>query len=149
MKPVRDLIELLNPFKELLTIVVFLIGAGYAAITYFATADQLAQAQIALEQKLDEQLIANKAAMEEIKCLNSHNRGLLQVQIEEVGLRAILEKNVQQTEHFKQMKTSAARVELANLDATRISHIERMTILSNKRTEIISALQNGSCSPQT
>ena len=45
MQVINRLIEVLKPFRDLIVIVVALASAGYGAITYFATADQLATAR--------------------------------------------------------------------------------------------------------
>ena len=149
MKILTKIIEVLKPFKDILTIVIALGTAAYAAVSYFATADQLARTQASLARKLDSQMMQNRASMEEITCLNQHNRALLQVQIEEVGLRAILDKNVERSERFKLMDSEAARIEFAGLQASMTTHIERMSLLANKRADILAALQIGACSANT
>ena len=49
MNVILKVIGALKPFKELITIVVFLIGSAYAAMTHFATAQQLSDARASLE----------------------------------------------------------------------------------------------------
>ena len=85
MKPLNKLIAFLKPFKELIAIVIFLAGVGYAAFTHFATAAQLADARTAIEGKLANQKLATSTSLTELKCLNTYNRDLLRAQIEEIA----------------------------------------------------------------
>lgn len=149
MQGLRNLVEFLKPFKELVAIMVFLAGMGYAAFAYFATAQQLLDARAALEGRLERLQVTNKASLTEIKCLNELNRDLLRVQIEELSLRAVLQTNLEKAAKFKLMEGEIARVELANLEANRGEHIGRLTALTVRRNEILKALQDGQCSPQT
>lgn len=149
MNFMKKLIAFLNPIKELIVLVVFLAGAAYTAFTYFATAEQVAKSQKALEDKLAQMQIANQAAMEELRCRNALNRDLLAVQIQEVSLRTLLEQNLQKTEQAKLENSAFARVELARLQANFESHVASLAKLSDQRAKILADLQDGRCSQST
>lgn len=149
MTILEKLVGFLKPIKELILLVVFLAGAAYTAVTYFATADQVAKSQKALEAKLQQMQVANEAAMAELRCRNALNRDLLAVEIQEVSLRTLLEQNLQKTEQAKLEDSAFARVELARLQATFNSHVISLNKLSDQRTAILADLQNGRCSQTT
>jgi len=146
MKFLLKILDILKPFKELITIVIFLGGAAYAAFTYFATAEQLRIARAALEQKLDNQQLAAQASLEELKCLNAHSRDLLRSQIEEVGLRSVLERNLQKSEALRGDDSEFARIELAMLEVNRGTLVNKLTQVETEKKSILLELQNGSCS---
>ncbi|MDU8912785.1 hypothetical protein [Aestuariicoccus sp. MJ-SS9] len=146
MSIVTKTVEILKPFKDLITIVVFLAGAGYGAISYFATAQQLAETQEALQKQLALQHAQAEASLTELKCLNALNRDYLRAQIEEVGLRALLEKNLQKSGLLRDDTSDFARVELASLELSRTSLTAQLSRVNQRRDALLLALQNGDCS---
>ena len=146
MKPLNKLIAFLKPFKELIAIVIFLAGVGYAAFTHFATAAQLADARTAIEGKLANQKLATSTSLTELKCLNTYNRDLLRAQIEEIGLSAVLERNLQKSEMLRGDTSEFARVELLSLKVNRDTVVSKLAQVDAAKKTILLALQNGTCS---
>ena len=145
MQIINRLIEVLKPFRDLIVIVVALVSAGYGAIPYFATADQLAKTKEELERLQTSQHGAAIAALDELRCFNGLNRELLRAELEEFRLTTLLQKNLSDSEKLRGDESEFGRVTLATLSANRDSLTNKLIDADRKKREALGALQNGTC----
>lgn len=146
MNVILKVIGALKPFKELITIVVFLIGSAYAAMTHFATAQQLSDARASLEALQKRQHSEALEALNELRCLTELNRSFSRAEADEFRLSTLLEKNLGKTRTLANLTTSFASEELASLEVSRDTIREKLNMVSLTKSQTLLSLTNGTCS---
>lgn len=146
MQWIKKLVAFLKPFRELIVIVVALVGAAYGAVSYFATADQLAKAQAELKELQESKHDAALDALKELKCINRLNRELLRAELQEFRLTTLLQKNLLDSEKLRGNSTDFARENLVILSAHRETLANGLRTADTKKQEVLAALRDNTCS---
>ncbi len=149
MNLIKKLVEFLKPFRDLIVIVTALIAAGYAAITYFATSEQLAKAEADLKQLQTTQHDSAISALKELKCVNGLNRELIRAELEEFRVSTLLRANVADSERLRGRDDADIQIILANLTNTRETLIDQLRGVSEEKQAALKALRENHCAGTT
>lgn len=149
MDAIKKLLAVLDPFKQLITVVLFLGGAAYGAIQYFATAQQLQDARAQLERQQSSRHAEAIGALRELRCLTELNRRFLRAEIREFQLSTLLDKNLSKASLLEDVDNEFARVELASLQVGRDSLVQELHDIKAEKNASLQGLGNGTCSNDT
>ncbi|OIQ26911.1 MAG: hypothetical protein BM562_16065 [Alphaproteobacteria bacterium MedPE-SWcel] len=149
MPQITALVAILKPFRELIVIVVALSSAGYAAITYFATAAQLADAKSELQRLQTTQHGVALTALQELKCNNRLNRELLRAELEEFRLTVLLQKTITDAAAIRSQGGPSVQNVLDSLSSNRDALAFQLQAAGQRKSAALRDLRDNSCSATT